>query len=56
MTKSLIFKNLPPAVCIPWDQKLKEVGEVRGDADQVKKEWENLDMFGNLYIWNWVQR
>ncbi len=56
MAKNLTFENLPPAVCVPWEQKAKEVGEIKGDAGLVAKEWDKLDMFGYLYIWYWVQR
>lgn len=56
MTKSLTFQNLPPAVCLPWDQKAKEVGEIRGDTELVKQEWEKLDMFAYIYLWYWVHR
>lgn len=56
MSKELTFKNLPPAVCVPWEVKAEELGEIKGDAALIKKEWENLDLMGYLYIWNWVQR
>jgi hypothetical protein len=56
MVKNLTFENLPPAVCVPWGQKAEEVGEIKGDAGLVAKEWGKLDMFGYLYIWYWVQR
>lgn len=56
MSESLTFKNLPPAVCVPWEQKVKELGEIKGDAGLIKKEWEKLDMFGYLYLWYFVQR
>lgn len=56
MSKKLTFKNLPPAVCVPWEVKAEELGEIKGDAGLIKKEWESLDLMGYLYIWNWVQR
>lgn len=51
-----IFKNLPPGVCVPWDEKAKELGEIKGDAEMIKKEWENLDAFAYVYLWWWVHR
>lgn len=56
MSKSLMFKDLPPAVCVPWEVKAKELGEIKGDAGLIQQEWEKLDLFGYLYVWNWVQR
>lgn len=51
-----IFQNLPPGVCIPWEQKAKELGEIKGDPDIIKKQWEQLDAFAYVYLWSWVQR
>ena len=28
----------PPGVCIPWQEKLKELPEIRGDRELVKRE------------------
>lgn len=51
-----VFKNLPPGVCIPWEEKLKDLGEIKGDADIIKNEWDKLELFAYLYLWYWVQR
>jgi hypothetical protein len=51
-----IFKNLPPGVCLPWEQKAKEFGEIKGDAEIIKSEWEKLDAFTYVYLWWWVHR
>lgn len=50
------FQNLPPGVCLPWEEKLKDLGEIKGDAEMIKREWEKLDLFAYLYLWYWVQR
>ncbi len=60
MTKETIskntFKNLPPGVCVPWEQKAKELGEIKGDPGIIKNQWEQLDAFAYVYLWWWVQR
>lgn len=50
------FKHLPPGVCIPWEEKLKDLGEVKGDINIIKNEWDKLEVFTYLYIWYWVHR
>lgn len=40
-----------PGVCIPWEQKLREVREISGDEELVRKVWEDIDALGYLYIW-----
>jgi hypothetical protein len=41
----------PPGVCIPWQEKLKELPEIRGDRELVQRIWENVDALGYAYIW-----
>ena len=41
-----------PGVCIPWEEKLKELPEIPGDAELVKKIWEDIDGLGYVYIWH----
>ena len=40
-----------PGVCIPWEEKLKELPEITGDNELVKNVWENVDALGYVYIW-----
>ncbi len=40
-----------PGVCIPWEEKLKELPQLTGDAELVKKIWEDFDALGYVYIW-----
>lgn len=37
-------------VCVPWEEKLKELPKIQGDADLVKRIWEETDALGYLYI------
>ncbi|OGV83538.1 MAG: hypothetical protein A3K19_30650 [Lentisphaerae bacterium RIFOXYB12_FULL_65_16] len=40
-----------PGVCYPWESKVKELPEITGDRDLVRRVWEDIDAFGNVYIW-----
>ena len=41
-----------PGVCIAWEEKLKELPEIRGDAELVKKVWEDNEALAYMYIWH----
>jgi len=41
----------PPGVCIPWEEKLKELPRIEGDADLIKRVWEDVDALAYVYIW-----
>ncbi len=55
-TSNNIFKNLPPGVCVPWEEKAKELGEIKGDPEIIKNEWTKLDALTYVYLWYWVHR
>ena len=40
-----------PGVCIPWEEKLKELPRISGDKELVRKIWEDIDALGYVYIW-----
>ena len=40
-----------PGVCIPWEEKLKELPELSGDKELTRKIWEDIDTLGYVYIW-----
>ncbi|AFM40237.1 hypothetical protein Desaci_1205 [Desulfosporosinus acidiphilus SJ4] len=54
--KEKSFINPNPGVCVPWELKLEEFGDLPGNEEIVKKEWEKLDDFAYNFIWFWVQR
>jgi len=58
MTESNKVKTngIHPGVCVPWEEKVKEFGEILGNAEIVKKEWEQLDAMAYAYLWFWVHR
>ena len=41
-----------PGVCFPWQEKLKELGEIQGDKELVRKAWEDVDSLAYIYIWH----
>lgn len=47
---------MPPGVCLPWAEQVGKMGEIKGDPEIIKSEWERLDVFAYLYLWFWVHR
>jgi uroporphyrinogen-III decarboxylase len=43
--------RVPAGTCTPWDEKVKELGEITGDREMVRRIWELTDSFGNMFIW-----
>lgn len=41
-----------PGVCIPWEEKLKEIPEIPGDPQLARKIWEDVDGLAYTYIWH----
>jgi len=40
-----------PGVCIPWEEKLKELPRISGDKELIRKVWEDIDALAYVYIW-----
>jgi hypothetical protein len=40
-----------PGVLIPFEEKLKEFGALKGDPDIIKKAWEDIEQYANRFIW-----
>jgi hypothetical protein len=38
-------------VCFPWEERMKELPEITGSPELVRRIWEDIDAFGNMYIW-----
>ncbi|HJN14988.1 MAG TPA: uroporphyrinogen decarboxylase family protein [Armatimonadota bacterium] len=47
-------KRAPGAV-IPWAEKLAELPKIQGDADIVKRVWEDVDALAYMYIWQCLE-
>ena len=41
-----------PGTCIPWEEKLKELPPISGDAKLVERIWEDNDALAYVYIWH----
>ncbi|UCD27717.1 MAG: hypothetical protein JSV03_11470 [Planctomycetota bacterium] len=42
----------PPGVCIPWEEKLKELPEITGNKELIETKWKDVDALGYIYIWH----
>ncbi|MFN4226661.1 MAG: uroporphyrinogen decarboxylase family protein [Candidatus Ratteibacteria bacterium] len=40
-----------PGVCIPWEEKKKELPDIKGDENLLKRIWEEIDSLGYIFIW-----
>jgi hypothetical protein len=43
--------KVKPGVCFPWEERVKELPEITGSPELIRKIWEDIDAFGNMYIW-----
>ncbi|MCL5284132.1 MAG: hypothetical protein M1330_05445 [Armatimonadetes bacterium] len=51
MAHSIPIGRLKPGVCIPWEEKRKEIPSFTGDEDLIRRIWEDIEAFGYMYIW-----
>lgn len=40
-----------PGVCFPWEERVKDLPQITGDPQLVRKVWEDIEALGNTYIW-----
>jgi hypothetical protein len=40
-----------PGICLPWEDKAKELPEITGDRDLIRKVWNDIESLANTYIW-----
>ena len=43
--------KIRPSVCIPWEEKRKELPQISGNEDVFRKVWEEVEALGYLFIW-----
>lgn len=43
--------RIAPGVCVPWEEKVKELPKLVGNEEMVKKTWEDMDGLAYTYIW-----
>ena len=41
-----------PGVCVPWEEKRKELPDNITNEELVRKVWEDVDALGYMYIWH----
>ena len=41
-------------VCVPWEEKKKEMPGIKGDEALLQRVWERLDGYGHTFMWHWV--
>ena len=44
--------KVKPGVCIPWEEKLKELPKISGDEELIKRIWEDNEALAYMYIWH----
>lgn len=42
---------IAPGVCLPWEEISHEWPKIEGDAELVRRVWEDLDSMAYTYIW-----
>jgi hypothetical protein len=52
MLKEPETPNQRPGVCIPWEEKVKELPDLSGDPDLTRQVWENVDALAYTYVWH----
>ena len=40
-----------PGVCFGWEERVKDLAEITGSPELIRRIWEDIDAFGNMYIW-----
>jgi hypothetical protein len=43
--------RIAPGTCLPWETKVKELPELSGDVDLMKRIWGGTDGLANMFIW-----
>jgi len=43
--------KIKPGVCIPWEEKCKELPKISGDEEIFKRIWEDNEALAYMYIW-----
>jgi hypothetical protein len=40
-----------PGVCVPWEEKRKQLPPLQGDENVVRDVWQHIDALANMYVW-----
>jgi len=41
-----------PGVCLPWENKCREIPPIQGDPELIRRVWDDLEGLAYLYIWH----
>ncbi len=41
-----------PGVCIPWEEKVREMPDLTGDEALARRVWEDVDGLAYTYVWH----
>lgn len=52
MPEQIRAPRIRPGVCIPWEEKLRELPEINGNPELVQRVWEDVDALAYTYIWH----
>ncbi len=43
--------RIKPGVCVPWEEKRREIPEILGDEALAQRVWDQIEGLGNAFIW-----
>ena len=43
--------RIKPGTCFPWEEKAKELPEITGDKELIRKIWNDIEALASTYIW-----
>jgi hypothetical protein len=46
--------RVPAGVCLPWEDKLREIPAIPGDPELCRRVWQDVDVLAYFYIWHLV--
>ncbi|MDR3569894.1 MAG: uroporphyrinogen decarboxylase family protein [Syntrophobacteraceae bacterium] len=44
----------PRRLVTAWDVKKAELGEIKGDEELIRRNWEQLEQMAHVWIWQWI--
>jgi len=46
------LQRVKPGICMPWEERRKELPDISGDVDLFQRVWEDIEALAYLYIWH----
>ena len=44
--------RIKPGLCLPWEEKAKQLPDTSGDPDMIRRVWEEIEGLGDTFIGN----